>query len=161
MRCLNRFSSVQVSRPGVKIHRKFHWSFWKRRQSWCLDKKKYTICSVLHNFWFSFCWVTSIEGGEGAGGTFSPPVSGEIKHVGKWAASDTNRRRTIANKLRIWAPSRHPFPSCLNYICVSGQAEGRLCIRLLQNVLKGKNKSPSFDIWEHKHAFVTRSYHFN
>lgn len=62
------------------------------------------------------------------------------KHTqGNWAAGDTNRRRTIANKLGVWAPSS--FTSQLYHICISGQAEGRLCIRLLQNVLEETTKA--------------------
>lgn len=77
------------------------------------------------------------------------------------AASDTDRRRTKANKLGIWAPSWRPFPSCLNYIISTFQAKQKgdyasgcrkMCWR--------KNKSPSFDISEHKHVFVTH-YYFN
>lgn len=83
----------------------------------------------------------------------------KLKAAMQQEASDTNRRRTIANNLRIWAPSWRPFPSCLNYIISAFQAKQKgdyasgcrkMCWR--------KHKSPSFDIAAQKHVFVTHHY---
>lgn len=83
----------------------------------------------------------------------------KLKAAMQQEASDTNRRRTIANNFRIWAPSWRPFPSCLNYIISAFQAKQKgdyasgcrkMCWR--------KHKSPSFDIAARKHVFVTHHY---
>lgn len=92
--------------------------------------------------------------------SFSSFNTTKLKAAMQQAASGTDGRHTIANKLRIWAPSWRPFPSCLNYIISAFQAKQKGDYASgCRKICWKKNKSPSFDISEHKHVFVT--HYFN